>query len=308
MPSNPRAAVFQQLSASEAALLRRENRIARDVMAAYEKALAELQAYVVERFAALGDNPTPGQIRSLANDTRLVQAIDAAMTALQREFQAILSQGLQETSRAAFLAAQGEVLTIAQALGIPLATFGIDPALAVIVESVIDQIPGEINNLRRLLVAELRQGLTAGESMPDLAKRLFQKTPVDGRASVFRRGMTSADLMVRRGVIDANNNSKQITLERGAQIVPGLQKQAVAHIGPNTTETCLKVHGQVRNVDEPFDLTGEPRFARQMMSPAFHWHCRTAIVAYHPDYELSSGLKTADMRQAAQEQLAKNES
>lgn len=302
------ANLFQQVTAARVALIRKEEDVVRQTMRAYDQALADLQAQVIERFNRLGDSPTPGQIRSLANDTKLIEAIENALAALQKEFVGILSKGAKDASRMGFLTAQGEILTIARALGVPLVAFGIDPALAVIVQSVVDQIPGEINNLRRLLVAEMRQGLTAGESMPDLAKRLFQKTPVDGKASVFRRGMTSADLMVRRGVIDANNNSKQIALERGAEIVPGLQKQAVAHIGANTTETCLRVHGQVRNVDEPFDLTGEPRFARQMMSPAFHWHCRTTIVAYHPDYELSSGLKTADMRQAAQERLAKNES
>lgn len=298
--ANPRDQIYKNLTKAQAVLLRQEEETVTAVLSDYEAVLRKLRADFMNVYESLPENPTPGQVRSLANDGRLIQAIDARLKELQTGFTATLRRAISEITRRAMLDAQSEVILLAKALGVPLGSFGIDSMLEVIAKAVIDQIPGEIDNLRRLLTAELRQGLIAGESFPDLSRRLFQSVPVDGKASVFKRGMNSAELMVRRLVIEANSNSKLISLERGAELVPGLQKQAVAHLGSTTTDTCIKVHGQIQNVDEPFELTGEPRFARKMMASPFHWRCRTSVVAYHPDFEKTSSLTTAQMWQDAQ--------
>lgn len=300
--ANARDQVMRSLRKADAALLRRERSIVKDVTTAYGEARKALMETFMERFANLGDL-TPAQIRQLANDSTLINAIDRQMDALITEFSGIMQPGMATVSRAGFLQGQAEVMILANALGVELFTFDVDPILTTLVETVVDQVPGVVNDLRRLLKAEMRVGLVSGESMQDLSKRLFQKTPVDGRASVFRRGMTSADLFTRRAVIQANNNSKAIFIERAKEQIPELQRQAVAHIGSTTTETCLRVHGQIVDIDKPFELSGQPRFARYMMHPPFHWRCRTTVVAYHPIFEASSSLTTADMRTQAREQL-----
>ncbi len=53
---------------------------------------------------------------------------------------------------------------------------------------------------------------------------------------------------------------------------------AVAVIDNRTTDCCQRVHGQVQPLDQPFVLTGEPRFADRMQWPGFHWRCRTSVV------------------------------
>ena len=63
------------------------------------------------------------------------------------------------------------------------------------------------------------------------------------------------------------------------------QKQAVAALDARTTDCCLRVHGQVVELDEPFHLTGTPRFADDMDWPAFHWYCRTSGVLYQPEFD-----------------------
>ena len=55
-------------------------------------------------------------------------------------------------------------------------------------------------------------------------------------------------------------------------------RQAIATIDERTTDTCLRVHGQTVGLNEPFKLTGTPRFADEMMRPKFHWYCRTSVV------------------------------
>jgi len=65
-----------------------------------------------------------------------------------------------------------------------------------------------------------------------------------------------------------------ITLPAGQTL---FRKQAVAVLDNRTTDCCKQVNGQVQNLNDPFVLTGEPRFADKMDWPGFHWHCRTGV-------------------------------
>jgi len=93
---------------------------------------------------------------------------------------------------------------------------------------------------------------------------------------------------------------------RRAGTAPGeFLKQAVAAVDERTTETCLRVHGQVTAMGGEFRLTGTPRFADRMAAPPFHWFCRTAtalVRAEDADDEL-----TREMRQAAGAEIVARE-
>jgi len=149
-----------------------------------------------------------------------------------------------------------------------------------------------------VLKSELRVGVLRGESFPQLVKRLLARD-----ASVFSRGRVSAELGARRTVIYANNAARQAWYETYAEQVPGLGKQAVAAIDENTTDCCLRVHGQVQALGEPYRLTGTPRFADRVAFPPFHWNCRTSSVAYHADFEKGARITTAMMQKAARQEL-----
>ena len=76
--------------------------------------------------------------------------------------------------------------------------------------------------------------------------------------------------------------------------MPDAVRQAVAQIDDNTTQTCLNVHGQIVEVDEPFHLTGTPRFADDMHNSPFHRGCRTVpatILRKFLDPEVTSGMR-----------------
>ncbi len=81
-------------------------------------------------------------------------------------------------------------------------------------------------------------------------------------------------------------------------------KQAFAAIDRRTTETCLRVHGQIRPLNGEFKLTGTPRFADEMdWSPFHHW-CRTSVALYLPEFE--DGL-TQELRDTADTELRQRE-
>lgn len=92
-------------------------------------------------------------------------------------------------------------------------------------------------------------------------------------------------------------NAFDETIQNGNSDNQVFQKQAVAALDKWTTDCCLKVHAQIRPIDEPFHLTGTPRYADYQDWPGFHWYCRTSGVLYQENFD--DGL-TAKMRDGSQ--------
>ena len=84
------------------------------------------------------------------------------------------------------------------------------------------------------------------------------------------------------------------------------RKQAIAALDERTTDCCLRVHGQIKDLDEPFHLTGTPRFADEMQHPPFHWFCRTVETLWVEQFE-QAGITTKEMRAAANAELKARE-
>lgn len=79
-----------------------------------------------------------------------------------------------------------------------------------------------------------------------------------------------------------------------------IRRQAVAAIDHRTTDTCLRVNGQIVEFKDDFTLTGTPRYADEQRDPPFHDWCRTSVALYHELYD--DGL-TLEMRSAANAEL-----
>jgi len=283
---------------NQAQALRQENSLIREVHGAYENARHDLLGRFTELFNSLGDEPSPAQIRQLATDANLIRAIEQRVNGLRAELGDTLRSGLTDVSQAGFEAAVREVAILADALGINLIQFAIDPNLELTIGPALEQVPGMAEVLRSNILATLREALASGDRFKVIVDQVFGKNK-----GPFPRGRTSAELLIRRAVIQANNNARMLYYEQAKGQIPGLKKQAVASIQGDTTETCLKVHGQIRELDEPFETAGREAFSFRQMQPPFHWNCRTSVVAYHPLFEKTSALTTGDMVAAAQKEL-----
>jgi len=86
---------------------------------------------------------------------------------------------------------------------------------------------------------------------------------------------------------------------RRAEVSP-FDKQAIAAVDERTTDTCLRVHGQIQDFSDPFVLTGRPRYARKQQFPGFHDYCRTEFALYQPEFDLEL---TERMQKAAKSEL-----
>lgn len=98
---------------------------------------------------------------------------------------------------------------------------------------------------------------------------------------------------------NAYGDTVQSSLQRaGAQ--DEYMRQLVAAIDERTTDCCLRVHGQAVKMDEPFHLTGTPRYADTLMTPPFHDFCRSSQVLVRKserDDGLSQRMRVAATRE-----------
>ena len=285
-----------------------ETRAARQVAQAYNQARRELLDLMIERWTGAA-TLTPSQQLDLLRRLNLLQLIDSRLGALEREVGLVLRDAVVNCRELALEQIGRELMLLPVELRPNLAQFTlIDFSL---VEEFAPAALRDLANVRQAtmltLRRELQTGLLQGQGFPQLARRLMAATPTGEAPAVWRNGQLSADRLVRRVVVQANNMSKQSAMEainRDGKIK--VQKQWVASIGQRTTKTCLRLHGQIRDVDQPFDVEAEPRFARQLMTSPAHWNCRSSVVMYHPAFE-RGGLTTPNMRSSAAAELARRD-
>ena len=272
-----------------------ESRSARAIATAYNQARREI-------LAALIDGWTPGRVirpqdqAALLRQLGLLGQIDARLAQLEQETGLILRGVIDSGADRAYEAIQREIALLPPNLRAQAGIFNrINPVMVErFLPLAVDDVADLMSTIRTGLKRELQVGLLQGQSFPDLTRRLLSST----EPGVWRNGTTSAERLTRRLVIHAENAARTDLIGQAAQRIPGVQKQAVAVMSPETTDCCLRVHGQIRDVDQPFDLDGTPKFADSMMHTPFHWNCRTSITMYHPTFE-RGGLTTSNMRSSA---------
>jgi hypothetical protein len=315
MPTNPRDQILRLATRNKRFLDRLDLQMTREVNKAYGAARRELVGLIRERRAALLQGTFRGERstreRELARDVTLLQQIEGRLATLTEETGGIIQTSWDESISYANELSEEEIAAVLEGLdadqvvGLPgigdlrFSTSMIDfSAVEIGLEESLAAIQQSQAQTARVLRTELRTGLLRGESFDDLVKRLMA-----ANGSVFSRGRLSALLGARRNVIYANNGSRQAWYEYWGQEIPGLEKQAVAAIDQDTTNCCLRVHGQIQPLGDPYELKGTPRFAPKIAFPPFHWNCRTSSTAYHRDFERGAQVTTTDMRRAARAEI-----
>lgn len=300
---------IEALRDAEDRLFSLDDDIVKRVATMYDAARREILAELTNWYEKMGSPKTPEELRIVANRVERIKAIDDAIKALSSDVADYLNNFIPRSVEQGFENAQRDVEIISKMLGVRVDEVrfaGIDKQLAIMVEAVVKKIPSMVDPLSGQITYELQYGLTQGDSFDQIIQRLLGKDLGPQGASFFRNGINSMELFTRRAVIDSNNASRQLVYEKAQETIGKLQKQAIAAIDNRTTDCCLRVHGQITDLDQPYKLTGQPRFASEMMFPSFHWRCRTSSAAYHPAFEENSRLTTAGMRDDARAQLSAN--
>ena len=291
------------MSRNQQLMERAETSAARQVAAAYNQARKELLTELITRWIGPG-TLRPEEALDLARQLGILQAIDARLKQLERESGAILRGVVTDAEERGLQAITRELALLPDSIRRDLSAFTRLNTTMIerFVPLALDDMQTAIGVLSGSLRRELQAGLLQGESFPSLVARLM----ATNEPSAWRNGAVSAERLTRRLVIHAENAARTEYIQQAARGIPELKRQAVAVVAGNTTDCCLRVHGQIVGVNEPFALSGEPRFADSMMYPPFHWSCRTSAAAWHPRFE-SGNLTTASMVSKAQAEISRRE-
>jgi hypothetical protein len=311
---DPKTRQLKALRSAEEKLFNMDDKAVAHLANLYDAARREIVTALMDWYAKMGSPDTPEELRIVANQVYRVQGLDRAIANLSGDVAGYLRDTLPQAMEAGLEQAERDVVNMARFLKMDVSDemrfAKFDQQLPATVEAFVSRIPGLIDPLRQQLVTELQYSLVQGDSFAQIVQRLAGKELGPQGASFFRRGELSMELFSRRAVIDSNNASRQLVYEKAQKAIPQMQKQAVAAIDDRTTDCCLRVHGQIKALNEPYELRGTPRFADEIMFPAFHWRCRSSSVAWHPAYEEAAAGTEADtkmMREKAMKQRAESQ-
>jgi len=288
------------------ALEHAETRAARQVALAYNDARREIVDYLLRRWTGAA-TLTPGASLDLMRRLALLRGVEKRLAALERQTGVVLRDVVRSSTELALETMGREMALLPPEFRAPLGNFAAleAPMIERFLPQALAQAQVASRSVLVTMTRHLQSGLAQGLSFPDLVARLMGATPVGETPAVWRNGATSAQLMVRRTVITAANQAKLNVLDavnaRGATQV---RKQWMAVINERTTDCCLRAHGQIQRVGDPFILTGTPQFAPTVQAPPAHWNCRSSVVMHHPLFE-QGAMTTASMQSSAQSELSK---
>lgn len=175
------------------------------------------------------------------------------------------------------------------------------------IRAALDPEPDWVDVVRGRMLADLSRLSAIGADTEQIALELLSERVVNGRVSTWRAGRSSLETGEQLNLWGAVSGAIGVIFAGvNAASEARLERQAIAVLDEHTTDCCLRVHGQIVGQDQPFHLTGTPRFADYVPSPPFHWFCRTATAIYHVAME-AVGVSTETMRTAARDELRARE-
>lgn len=211
-----------------------------------------------------------------------------------------LRRSVRATAQETLLAASAAGVRLAQAQlavnGIPVQD--LPPAVlqmqAPSVQPALDAWMGTVDLQAQTMQALLLAGADAAEIVGDEERQgVLRPAPVIAEGSRWL-AMVLAGTAV--AVVD------WLLQRRAGQPRERWYHQAVAAIDERTTDCCLRVNGQVQPLDQPFRLTGTPRYANELEHPPFHRYCRTAEALVREEStndELTRGMVAAGRTELA---------
>ena len=130
----------------------------------------------------------------------------------------------------------------------------------------------------KLMNSAITQGIVEGETIPQIAKRIVNTTGEWSYASAVRNARTAFTGAQNAGRVEGLHQAQELGLK--------VQKKWLATLDDRTRDTHQDLDGQIREVDEPFevdgmeiDYPGDPT-----ADPSLVYNCRCTLVYVYPDY------------------------
>ena len=133
----------------------------------------------------------------------------------------------------------------------------------------------------RLMSSAITQGIIQGETIPQIARRIMDKTGESSYKSAVRNARTAFTGAQNAGRIEGLHQAQSLGID--------VKKKWMATLDFRTRDTHRDLDGQVRDVDEPFsvdgdeiDFPGDPK-----AKPALVYNCRCTLIYEYPQYPSS---------------------
>ena len=253
-------------------LLDEEKKTLEELEEAYDDALAEINGRI-ENLLARQDADMEHVIYQVEYQRQLKTQVQAILETLQtNEFETV-SQYLTRSYENGFFGTMYDI----HGQGIPL-IFPIDQAQVVdairnetkLSENLYTDLGHDINVLKKKVAGEISRGISQGRSYTQIAQSisLWAKVPKNRAMTIAR---TEAHRIGCRATFDAQNKAKA----KGADVV----KQWDAALDGVTRPNHRKLDGQIREIDEPFEVGGmKAMYPGDFGDPAEDCNCRCALL------------------------------
>lgn len=140
----------------------------------------------------------------------------------------------------------------------------------------------------KLMNSAITQGIVQGETIPQIAKRIMDKTG----ESTYKAAVRNA----RTAYTGAQNAGRMEGLHQAQRLGINVKKKWMATLDNRTRDAHADLDGQIQNVDDPFEselgdimYPGDPT-----ADPANTYNCRCTLVYVYPEYPSEMQRRTGD--------------
>lgn len=229
-------------------LLNKEKAVLDELEKVYERALLDINKRIK---AMQGDALIQNRVYRKQYQEALKGQIEAILERLHTQEYETIEEYLKDSYEDGFL---GVVYSLHQQglpLTFPIAQNQVVKALVThseISEGLYKSLGVDVKNLRRVIAAEISRGIAANMSYSEIARNIANQTGMPKK-----RAKSIAVTEAHRIREEASQNAREKAKAQGCKIV----KQWDATLDGRTRDTHRRLDGQIREVDEPFEIDGK---------------------------------------------------
>lgn len=253
-------------------LLADEKRTLEELEESYDDALAQINGRI-EALLARQDADMQHVIYQVEYQSQLKTQVQAIIDTLQSNEFDTISQYLTRSYENGFMGTMYDL----HGQGIPM-IFPIDQAQVAdairhqtkLSSALYTALGHDINDLSKKIAGEISRGMSSGQGYDEMARNIaaWARIPKNSAMCIAR---TEAHRIQCRAAMDAQYKAK----DKGADVV----KQWDAALDGVTRPNHRKLDGQIRELDEPFEVAGmKAMYPGDFGDPAEDCNCRCAIL------------------------------
>lgn len=253
-------------------LLEDEKRTLEELEEAYDDALAQINGRI-ENLLARQDADMQHVIYQVEYQRQLKTQVQAILETLQSNEFDTISQYLTRSYENGFMGTMYDL----HGQGIPM-IFPIDQAQVAdairhqtkLSSTLYTALGLDINDLSKKIAGEISRGMSSGQGYDEMARNIsaWARIPQNNAMRIAR---TEAHRIQCRAAMDAQYKAK----DKGADVV----KQWDAALDGETRPNHRKLDGQIRELDEPFEVAGmKAMYPGDFGDPGEDCNCRCAIL------------------------------